>query len=429
MADLCQNLPSDCTSDYVYEPLESPHSFRLIRIQPDLESSQNIHCTIERYERGSEECPSYTALSYVWGDASERKPVTLNGQRAYVTTNLHQALWNLKSVFPDLYFWIDALSIDQNNVGERGHQVNQMKGIYSDAKEVVAWLGVGNTSIGPLFMYMREHEETCKPKSGRMDRCELPKGVGIRDAIRYLGNNAYWSRVWVIQELVFAAGVRLMCGEHVITWRETVRFFKHGKRHHFKWELEKELEKEYRPVGSPNSSSYIVTFSRWPRTDVSLARALGHSRFTLATDYRDKIYATLGLVNFGAGTKIEADYSRSPCKVICIALQAIAEDEKEDRYHVNHKDRSSLKLLYRWCKYADRSRKRKCHEAGKTGCLESAALRRYLRELLEYPEEPGNTHRKSYVNSHTYCEGVICGSREVMWKCLRLERESISIHY
>lgn len=41
----------------------------------------------------------------------------------------------------NLYF-IDALSIDQSNIVEKGHQVKLMGGIYSRASEVIIWLGL-----------------------------------------------------------------------------------------------------------------------------------------------------------------------------------------------------------------------------------------------------------------------------------------------
>jgi hypothetical protein len=37
--------------------------------------------------------------------------------------------------------WIDALCIDQGCNAERGHQVQRMGSIYSNAQEVFVWLG------------------------------------------------------------------------------------------------------------------------------------------------------------------------------------------------------------------------------------------------------------------------------------------------
>ncbi|KAH7085091.1 heterokaryon incompatibility protein-domain-containing protein, partial [Paraphoma chrysanthemicola] len=382
---------------------ESPHSFRLIRILPDPERSQHIHCTIERYERGSEEYPSYTALSYVWGDASEPKPVTLNGKRAFVTTNLHRALWHLRSVYSDVYFWIDALSIDQNNVSERGHQVNQMKAIYGDAKEVVAWLGRGVKPIGPLFEFVEEHEKICTGKLHHTGICKIPEGIGIGDAITYLERNAYWSRVWVIQELVSAAGVSLMCGKHVITWLKIVRFLKRTRRGHFMWGF----GEIYRWMEGPNYESYIVTLSNWPQYGITLADALAQSRFSLATDYRDKIYAILGLVNLGAGTNVEADYSLSPCKVICKAIQAIVEDGNK-KYRLG-----AINSMY---KFTNELRKKEPRSPGEPECLALAELRQQLRTALGESEASGQEQQKHTIGYRAYCEGVKCSSLEIMWE-------------
>jgi hypothetical protein len=41
------------------------------------------------------------------------------------------------------FYWIDALCIDQENLGERNHFVARMKDIYESAMTMVIWLGAG----------------------------------------------------------------------------------------------------------------------------------------------------------------------------------------------------------------------------------------------------------------------------------------------
>ncbi|KAF3038731.1 hypothetical protein E8E11_005943 [Didymella keratinophila] len=87
------------------------------------------------------------------------------------------------------WFWIDALCIDQDNVDERNHQVQQMGEIFSQARQVFAWLG-SNQDIGK-FLTSRGDTE------------------GL-DASYYAFYGAtYWSRAWITQEIALAQRVVL----------------------------------------------------------------------------------------------------------------------------------------------------------------------------------------------------------------------------
>ena len=64
--------------------------------------------------------PRYEALSYTWGESTERQKIVLNyGFELAVTDNLHQALRRLRSTFMICTFWIDAICIDQADDAER----------------------------------------------------------------------------------------------------------------------------------------------------------------------------------------------------------------------------------------------------------------------------------------------------------------------
>jgi hypothetical protein len=125
------------TMTYKYTPLQGAQSFRLLRILPISDMSEDVYCTTEEFDRESDQCPPYAALSYTWGQASFRKPLKLNGQLMVVTENLYEALVHLRRMIPDIVVWIDALSINQDDPAERGHQVAQMRAIYSNARRVV----------------------------------------------------------------------------------------------------------------------------------------------------------------------------------------------------------------------------------------------------------------------------------------------------
>ncbi|OCK95111.1 HET-domain-containing protein, partial [Cenococcum geophilum 1.58] len=86
-------------------------------------------------------CRAYEALSYAWGDPLPTYDILLNEKAFSVARNLGRALHSLRSTTEPRTLWIDAICIDQNDLGERGSQVMIMRNIFSRAHRVVVWLG------------------------------------------------------------------------------------------------------------------------------------------------------------------------------------------------------------------------------------------------------------------------------------------------
>lgn len=68
-----------------------------------------------------------------------------------VRQNLYKFLKSYRQTLKRKYLWIDALCIDQGNIPERNHQVAQMTSIYSNAEEVIVWLGLQAAHVDALF--------------------------------------------------------------------------------------------------------------------------------------------------------------------------------------------------------------------------------------------------------------------------------------
>ncbi|KAF2633929.1 HET-domain-containing protein [Macroventuria anomochaeta] len=62
-------------------------------------------------------------------------------------------LVSARECYCSTWFWIDALCIDQDNVDERNHQVQQMGEIFSCAQQVFAWLGNNQNIAGFLAKF------------------------------------------------------------------------------------------------------------------------------------------------------------------------------------------------------------------------------------------------------------------------------------
>ena len=81
------------------------------------------------------------ALSYVWGSREHTERVRMNGYEIVIQANLWAALAAIRKQRPTVLLWIDALCINQGDKLEKSREVGRMGGVYSNAKEVIAWLG------------------------------------------------------------------------------------------------------------------------------------------------------------------------------------------------------------------------------------------------------------------------------------------------
>lgn len=159
------------SSHYVYDPLPSPASIRLIQLLLPENDSLNINLfTIEL-----ENALPFDALSYTWGDP--RSPyvntistnphvdyntssirILCNSMTMLIRKNLYDALRMLQTRSFDSvgktrqpHVWIDAISIDQSNPDERAAQVKIMSTIYGQGKMVIAWIGPEDVSTPDAF--------------------------------------------------------------------------------------------------------------------------------------------------------------------------------------------------------------------------------------------------------------------------------------
>lgn len=123
---------------YTYQALDSSEHIRLLILDPAQESAE-LRCSLISVLPSDE--TRYEALSYVWGDPTETRRIHVSGDELNITTNLHSALQHLRFKDRKRTLWADAICIDQDNLDERGEQVKLMGQIYTQAEQVLVWLG------------------------------------------------------------------------------------------------------------------------------------------------------------------------------------------------------------------------------------------------------------------------------------------------
>lgn len=126
-------------AQYKHSPLEHRSSIRLLILLPD-EYGTPLRCHITEFQR--DQAPSYEAISYTWDELVFPKAIHISDStssdvsRFAITQNLYNGLQRLRGHQPRT-LWIDALCINQEDLGEKGHQVAHMGDIYREANRVV----------------------------------------------------------------------------------------------------------------------------------------------------------------------------------------------------------------------------------------------------------------------------------------------------
>lgn len=185
---------------------------RLFRLQPQ----HNALITGSFVRVNLESCPLYAAISYTWGDRVASRSIVLDqcGQ-----VEVRENLWSfldqqsLTITQPKL-FWIDAVCINQSDTEERNHQVGLMNTIYVNAAEVFVCLGEDTIDSDMAMTYVAN-------QSGRPLR---QRGAGFYplwstaqgSALQSLFQRPYWTRIWIIQELLHAEKIQVWCGSKVL---------------------------------------------------------------------------------------------------------------------------------------------------------------------------------------------------------------------
>jgi hypothetical protein len=164
--------------------------------------------------------PPYEALSYMWGSSERPKSITLNSTTIPVGRNLWNALKSLRLKDKARTIWVDALCINQEDIDERNHQVQIMSRVYREATKVLIYLGESSEDTDAAFSFSATVRR-------RLSMPPLPRVLSFgatekAKALMALCYRPYWRRVWIIQEILAASQLEIMCGTKSMEW-ETFR--------------------------------------------------------------------------------------------------------------------------------------------------------------------------------------------------------------
>lgn len=299
----------------VHSPLIRLLQFHLHKGAAENQSGSIIEGHIDTYDL--RDLPDYDALSYAWGPPDTSKSINLNGEPFPVSENLFTALKRIcldqrKTGHPRK-LWIDAVCINQHDNTEKSHQVMLMRDIFANASRVLAWIGLPDRLIILAFNTL----ERFAAEDGTSDASNTCRDlwnevIERRMAIAQFIERPYFSRMWIVQEVVVAKKVTVLCGSLSMNFDCLQTAFRRITGSGFYQFTPMTASLSYmgdwrisfhERQGAPDSAEEI---------DI---RPFEDSRNRCATNPRDRIYALRGITNEILESCIKVDYDDTIEKV------------------------------------------------------------------------------------------------------------------
>lgn len=191
-----------------YPTVADGDAFRLAVIQPGTGNSVVEVSLI--WEASKQPARNYCGLSYCWGSVQRDAAILVDGFKFPVTSNLLNALQNLRKPRTTFIIWIDQICINQEDHRERSHQVSIMKHIFNRAMKIYVWLGEADNRSDKLFEYAKKLKRGDDSPKSVLNR--LMGQRELRHAIQDLLERPWFKRVWVIPEVALSRYTTVACG-------------------------------------------------------------------------------------------------------------------------------------------------------------------------------------------------------------------------
>lgn len=334
-----------------YNELEGPRDIRLLRVQ----SSEFERIVLEVLHVSLDSLPGlYTAISYRWDDSVSKHTIRCGKERLCVNETLYSILKKVTEDGQSLV-WIDALCINQSNAEEKSQQVRMMWDIYNNATEVLIWLGApkldGELAIDTIqklesfFRQVNANDLAAIERLGQYHIMNTLRPLASWQNIGKLLLREWFQRVWIIQEVVAGSKVSLICDRYKLPW-ETFAFVM--------TEIEQrglhDLVKQENTVPPGLVNSVLIQELRDIRHQnkaLSLQILLIITLEFKASDWRDKVFALIGLASGQGHEEVTADYTK-PLEDVYISTAKYLLNHNADLLIMSAagigRPRSSLKL-------------------------------------------------------------------------------------
>lgn len=374
---------------FQHAPLrKEKREIRLVRFVQLLDAFQGLlnitQPSLELRHESLDDNPPYSALSYVWGDASITSDVQINGEPYPVTENLFEALLQLRADGVADWLWIDAICIQQTDLSEKSWQIDQMRDVYTTADTVHMWLGPGSqdtddtmdlvSRVGPavtsLGLYglrqndslaeaakshithlaeveggplsLEQHADSIPPHSGLgqfiydfLDYREGGLPFCVTPGLKDILGRDYWQRIWIIQEVALAEKAVLVIGskstpvEYFDSFLILLRFCFEYHIPACRWRRRDHMTLFIMSLRPPPKALEVRWLRRQMKRPITVLDLLWeiHPRLQQshyeATDPRDIVFGILGVVAEEETWGIRADFTKTAGQTFTMLTRAL----------------------------------------------------------------------------------------------------------
>ncbi|CAI6093532.1 unnamed protein product [Clonostachys chloroleuca] len=225
---------------FLHPTIDSGKQIRVLKILPEA-TITNLVCEFDIVDFNGASANSYFALSYTWGSAAGGDDVhdilILDGSEQPVPFCVRQNVWEfltsdiVRSKLSARPIYIDAICINQLDNDEKGHQIQLMQSVYSQALEVIIWLGSSTVSAKDdlNLRSLQEHGDWVWTEKGAMTAGAGIGGNGDSStdkqklAVEFISSQPYWSRTWIIQEIMLASDISIIVGNYIFPWSQVAK--------------------------------------------------------------------------------------------------------------------------------------------------------------------------------------------------------------
>lgn len=270
----------------------------------------------------SDDYPPYKAISYAWGDPSNTEVVSIIQENRMgwlkIPVNLSHALRAIQHRTEPVLVWVDSICINQKDSREKTQQLSQIRDVYNKAEQVIIWLGLEKDDSAEAHQLLHGLAHA---------KLQLGHDTNLSSVVS-LFDRDYWSRLWVVQEILNARDIVVQCGFLQLPWddyTQASRLFQAERDTLVKipalvpgsYDFTRLITSQHRlsPLQiliyhGPASISHIQE-ARELYSDDSLScllHLLRLSRSKLASDPKDRVYGLLGLLPDEVRSKLRVDY-------------------------------------------------------------------------------------------------------------------------
>ena len=314
---------------YVYQALEDASTqIRLLRpIQCSVVAQ--LSYSLETFDIN--DAPPYIAVSYTWGPELPLEHLNIDDHKALLRMHCAYALEQLQHHAPGGYIWIDSICINQNDTEEKAQQVFRMADIFRRATCVKVSLGPECTDVSLLVAAARclqeipSREDSHTSKWNREAVAALQSSIldlsAVFQQLLHVVDQPYWNRLWIVQEVLVAQHVDIMCDAHSFSLIEFCNI----------WSALNSLaytQDNFREFYRGNVIPWLLMMDREDRKKDfhkagAVMRLLRNKR---CADIRDRVYGALSIIPWSTSIPpLKPDYGLSVLRLAMQALQHLQE--------------------------------------------------------------------------------------------------------